>query len=300
VYDSRSSHPHKGAHPIRCWTHEDGWFKPQGERTLTKQGAIQEQLIALLDEDMPAQVPGLKRLRNQGYGYLVCERHAIQTHGMARWEAELLQICTEWCQYVWTRSQGLSEAEVKAEEEAEIEAAGLLEASMIDLEVGDTGLPDGTVWSDKSAATFWGDVAVERERLETEERAQYLDEEEADDFEDCWLPVLTMSEAYHELGDGFTIEGPSVTRSEPLKGEHYIRAYELARMIGIEATDLVRHLRLCGEYVKNHMSLVPRPWIEDVEIIRDALIEQYGPRKERPLTWAQERAEWDAKFAKFA
>ena len=133
--------------------------------------------------------------------------------------------------------------------------------------------PEGACWTTKSVQPS------EREYIEADPD---FDEDEWDD--DTWegrttfLPLMSINEAYDAFGGDFTIEGPNAERVEPLKGEHYIRVHELAAEVGIESRDLIRYLRLEGEYVTNHMSMVANPVADIVRRQADGLVERFGAR----------------------
>lgn len=106
----------------------------------------------------------------------------------------------------------------------------------------------------------------ERELLNGDPEYPYYGERD-EEYESDFLPVLTISEAFQNLGDdGWHIEGPRAYDStawmrehEWQRKEHYTRVYELARTCGVPSNTLVRELRLSGTFVKTHMSLVANP-----------------------------------------
>lgn len=265
MYDSRSSHPRvpaycRGSHPKRAESRD---FDGQGvfrHPYPTKQQVIEEGIEEAIEEQLLADLDGgAPAIDVPGLKRLTRAQrleHAKDASGLAAWEIELL-----------------------FEEPEEV----------LDHLAHDPQDALHTHWCAECCEEY------AREAYPEFEHEPEYDEDADLDYEP-WLPVMSISDAYQELGDGFTIEGPSRPWKE-VKSEHYVRVYELAREVGIEAKHLVADLRLNGEYVHSHMSLVAVPVADYLVDIREVLIESYGPREERPLTWAQERAEWDRKFA---
>lgn len=119
-------------------------------------------------------------------------------------------------------------------------------------------------------------LQAQNEEDEAWERAWWEDEEA---FEDetwegatTWLPLVTIAEACQAMTDGFHITGPAAPKPwtpehEPHRKEHYCRVYEIARATNLTSKPLtskevIRELRLAGEYVATHLSLVARPVAE--------------------------------------
>lgn len=143
-------------------------------------------------------------------------------------------------------------------------------------------LPEHTVWQTQSGHDMaWAEIVTHGYESEDEYVEEFL-EESADAPDTHWL-AGDPRDFFQSVGDAWVIEGPSVTKPEPLRAGHYVRVYELAREVGIESKDLIRHLRLSGEYVKAHTSYVALPVADRVKAIADVLVDTYGARKaERP------------------
>lgn len=139
-------------------------------------------------------------------------------------------------------------------------------------------LPESTVWQTVSGQDhMWAEVVTHG----YESPEQFVEESEQDlDAADpqAWLHG-DPHDFFQSVGDAWVIEGPSATRPEPVRAGHYVRVYELAREVGIESKDMVRHLRNSGEYVRSHTSSVAVPVAERLRAIADVLVDTYGARK---------------------
>jgi hypothetical protein len=134
---------------------------------------------------------------------------------------------------------------------------------------------EGACWTTRSGDDLVGSYA--------ELYADVPDEPTDDDLDaadqSAWL-TGDPRDFFDAVGDAWVVEGPSVTKPEPLRAGHYVRVYELAREVGIETKDLVRHLRLSGEYVRGAQSFVAVPVADRMNAIAHVLVETYGARKD--------------------
>lgn len=129
------------------------------------------------------------------------------------------------------------------------------------------GGPEGTVWMEAFGITPESEAEPEPDLDPTDAAA--------------WL-TTPPREFFAAMGDAWVIEGPSTTRPEPTREGHYVRVCDMAREVGIDSKHMVEHLRLSGEYVRNHLSWVALPVAQrvyDEERATGALVARYGRRK---------------------
>lgn len=229
MYDSRSDHARKPKSPVARArtldeTLDDEWtgrIKGRSRVTLTAKQVIAEHLAP---DPVTLDYPGLKRMHVYyvgGWAQWSCEGG----HGLALWECQILGGDCE---------RETAEVESYADRLERYLDEQLREAEAMDRDDDE-------------------DVRIGPARIESTEP-------EPGEEESNFLPLLSMTDAYHELGDdGWHIEGPKVERDEPLKGEHYVRVHVLANEVGLTSKALIRHLCLSGEHVANHMSMVALP-----------------------------------------
>ncbi|NUS01995.1 MAG: hypothetical protein HOV97_05460 [Nonomuraea sp.] len=126
------------------------------------------------------------------------------------------------------------------------------------------------------------------ERYQERER----EEEAWDDVPETFLAPVSPRELRDLFPDGgFTIEGPSRDRTSG-KADGYLRAYELARLVGINTAHMVEYLRdVHGEWVAGPTAYVALPVCERMVSLADDLQAEYG-RRDTPVTWAEQRAAW--------
>lgn len=270
MYDSRSDHPrgpetrwgkskHGSSHPER------NALRNNHGRAVFRRPDMDE-IDALVDQtlgDLPdwSDTPGLKRMATNPYRWvLVCEGH-----GLALWECELLREipCEETR---WERARSV----VDWDDDEDWDAAEPDEM-LAGWEAECAGLPKETRWSDDGKqASVMPDAWASRV---TEDDDYWPDSDD-----DGWL-TTSPREFFDAVGEAWVIEGPCVTHSEPTRAGHYMRAWELAREVGIETRDLLTFLAKFGEFVKCAQSWVAMPVCKRVMTEADTLVAGYGARK---------------------
>ena len=122
--------------------------------------------------------------------------------------------------------------------------------------------------------------------------------EPVDDDEDWptdWTAWLTTppQEFFDAVGNAYVLEGPDGSRDRTSgKADGYLRAYELARLVGINTAHMVEYLRdVHGEWVAGPTAYVALPVCERMVSLADDLQAEYG-RRDMPVTWAEQRAAW--------
>lgn len=255
MYDSRSDHPrgpktrygkskHGSSHPDRAY--ERYYGDQEGRAVYPKPDlSVRESIADQGEFDAPAPIAGLKMLR------------------LAEWEQALLM-----------DGYGGVTAEQYHEEQ------GLMEATILrnDCRAFDVDMPEGMAWSSAVVAEVEDRICEAREAAYS--RHVEDEDEDEDDYEpeSAWL-AATPTEFFEAMGDAWVIEGPTV-HDEPRKGDHYVRLHELAREVGVESKHLIEYLRLEGEYVANHMSMVANPVAAIVRRQAEGLRVKYGERKQ--------------------
>lgn len=275
MYDSATDHPrYKGTHQVghisRFWAKDDdrlgrmpkAYVRPASRALIAAEIRDDERFYR---QPVATDVPGLKRAMSTSRVWPVC------IHGFQSWEAELVGACS-CTEFTWATTKEREEIEALemanvAEEEGNVAIANL-RRDVAEWELDDQfDLPENVAWSSvlsEEVLALDEEVSAERMRLEAQRHQERDDEDLADDYRGAstWL-AGTLDDLVDAVGDGFTIEGPSVHQPS-LKTSGNVRVHELARECGVPSAAMIRHLRLNGEYVANNLSYVANPVADDV------------------------------------
>jgi hypothetical protein len=214
--------------------------KPRRRPELDRRSAIAEQVAALLELDAPAKCAD--ELPDQ----IPVQPDWSQPHP--------LDFTSEHCR----------ECETCAWEHAKIYAIPQMEAA--------SGLPrlashagaGMRLWDEWEDAVAAGPPA--RTARQEVEREEYEQQQEDDDRPfTAWDDAMSgwsYGEVVAEFGEAFILTGPR--RPPETISQHYVRVYELARILGQPCTDVITQLRQRGEWAKHHLSLIARPVAREV------------------------------------
>jgi len=140
--------------------------------------------------------------------------------------------------------------------------------------------PEGTVWS---VTTRYGDVdtdpwAVMAGTPDLWEATTTDEDLDSAEHPSAWLAV-PPSEFFDAVGSAYVIEGPSGRDRSSGKAGAYMRAHELALLVGIDTARMIEHLReVEGEWVQSATAYVALPVCQRMIDLTADLRAEYGER----------------------
>lgn len=266
----------------REWDKEDRRPRP----TMGKRQAIEEGIVAYLERDEPAM------MRDCETDYFPVstwdEEHKEHVHYeratprfepdneelLAEWEFNLLYGATHLSYADYLDSWHDERAEAESAYQEAIDEFWDEEHDRWDLDdIDDIEEYDGPMSYSTAVGAGFDPLIVE---------------DDEGDVDYAWLPLMTVRDAYDVFGDAFLIEGPKApatwTWGKRYTREGYYRVWELAKEIGVTSKDLVRWLRLNGEYVKTHQSIVAEAVYIDLVGMQTFLQDELGRRPDTPVS----------------